>query len=544
MVTFVAVYYGGSLLVGSNNTLYGLEQVKRETVIASLSSTGQVVVKNQIDLKPQTSGTVTYIPITVGQKVQRGQILVSLDSRSALISLKQAEASYESAKATYKKTESGATEETILASKSAVDSSKLSLISAKQNAIAKMQDAYIQASDVVYTKTASFFLNPNTLSPTFSITGLPLNNQNVQSQIETSRSAIVAMLPLWKNDLNTLTVDSSLSTDLTKTTDRLNQVAQYLDAISSVLNGTQSTSIDSYKNTVSTARSSVSSLISSTITAGQSIDAASTTLAQNNLSYTLKVAPPTEDDLTIAKAQLVSAEANYLSAQQNYANTIIRAPFDAVVGAIGVKIGDSASSGSSAVTLITANKFADLSLNEVDATKIKLGQKVTLTFDAIEDLTLAGTVSEVSPLGTVSQGVVTYNVKVAFDTDEEVIKPGMSVNANIITDIHPDVLVVSNQAVKHQGTTSYVDTAGDSSQTFTNATSGVKLPTSPTRKSVIVGISNDSVTEIISGLEEGDWVVSRTISQTTTAQTQQTGFSLLGSSRNQGGGAVRATTGR
>ena len=80
--------------------------------------------------------------------------------------------------------------------------------------------------------------------------------------------------------------------------------------------------------------------------------------------------------------------------------------------------------------------------------KVKVGQKVTLTFDAIEDLSITGEVAEIDTLGTVSQGVVNYAVKIVFDTQDERVKSGMSVSAAIITDVKQDVLLVPNAAVK------------------------------------------------------------------------------------------------
>src|SRR5207248_903868 len=83
--------------------------------------------------------------------------------------------------------------------------------------------------------------------------------------------------------------------------------------------------------------------------------------------------------------------------------------------------------------------------------------KATLTFDAIPDLTISGTVAEIDSLGTVSQGVVTYNVKISFDTQDSRIKGAMSVSAAIITEVKQDVLVVLNSAVKSSSGASYVE---------------------------------------------------------------------------------------
>ncbi len=542
-VVYLGVHY---LTAATTATEYTLAKVQKDTITTYVSSTGQVIVKNQVDLKPQLSANVTSVRASVGQKVYSGQTLIVLDGRNALASLRQAQANFASAQASYKKVADGASTQDVLSSQSTLDNNKLALTSAEQNAITKVVDAYNQVSDIIFVKTSSFFLNANTHSPTFSISGYPLNDQQLQSSIEIARGEFNTSLPLWKSDVNSLVVGDKVDPALVKSLERLNKVVTYLDSLLIALNGNASSdaTITGYRSTVSSARSSVSALISNMITAQQSITSAESQLAQSQEAFNLKKAPPTAEDLTIAQAQLTSAEANLLTAQTNYSNTVITAPFDAVVGAVGVKIGDQANSATSAITLITANQLADLSLNEVDATKIKVGQKVTLTFDAIPDLTLAGTVVEVSPLGTVSQGVVTYNVKIAFDTQDERIRPGMSVTANIITQVKSDILSVPSEAVKAQGNSNYVETPAS---TFASASTTPIVPLSqaPVKTPVIVGISNDTSTEIVSGLSEGDWIIiktANTIKSATQGSTQQNGItSLLGG--NRAGAGSRGATG-
>jgi hypothetical protein len=99
----------------------------------------------------------------------------------------------------------------------------------------------------------------------------------------------------------------------------------------------------------------------------------------------------------------------------------------------------------------------------------------------------------------------------------------MSVSAAVITDVRQDVLMVSNSAVKSSGDISYVEILpldkNNISQTA-KGSSGVVSKNSPQQRSVQIGLSNDSFTEILSGLQEGEQVVSQTISANSTAQTQ------------------------
>ncbi|MDD3101951.1 MAG: HlyD family efflux transporter periplasmic adaptor subunit [Patescibacteria group bacterium] len=246
----------------------------------------------------------------------------------------------------------------------------------------------------------------------------------------------------------------------------------------------------------------------------------------------------TDLDIRNQKITIQQKQDALTSAKQTLADYYIQAPFDGVVAELNVKNGDSISSGASVITFITKQKMAEVTLNEVDIAKVKIGQKVTITFDAIEDLSISGEVIETDAIGTVSQGVVTYNVKIGFDTQDERVKSGMSMSATIITDVKQDVLLIPNSAVKTLGDTSYVEifdsTINPKNSTTNTATVIVK--NSPAQQSIQTGLINDSSTEIISGLKEGDWVVSGTSSSSSATQTKTTNTRNL---FQMGGGGPR-----
>jgi len=248
------------------------------------------------------------------------------------------------------------------------------------------------------------------------------------------------------------------------------------------------------------------------------------------------------DPLDIQSSELTvkQRESALFDAKEKLADYYVRAPLDGVIAKVDAKKGDSASPASILATLITRQKLAEISLNEVDVAKVKVGQKVTLTFDAVPDLTITGQVAEVDAVGTVSQGVVTYTVKIGFDTQDDRIKPGMSVSAAIVTEAKPNVLLVPNSAVKSQGGVSYVEIVeGDDRNTAlaANAT-GAILKNIPRRQQVEIGMASDEFTEVTSGLKEGDIIVTRTIQPTAaqTTQTQQQSGGLRIPGLNTGGG--------
>ena len=223
-------------------------------------------------------------------------------------------------------------------------------------------------------------------------------------------------------------------------------------------------------------------------------------------------------------------------AQDNLSNYYVRAPFNGTLSKLDVHRGDPASSGTAVATLIANDQVVDISLNEVDAASVIVGDKVTLTFDAIEGLTLTGKVSNIDTVGTVTQGVVNYTATISFDATDPRVKPGMSTTASIITKIDADVLTVPSSAIKTTANGSYVQ-AFDVDPTVTSTTTGGLISaTPPTQIPVTVGISDDSNTEITQGVTEGQSIVIKVIAPATAAKTT-TAASLLGNTGGRTGGA-------
>lgn len=248
-----------------------------------------------------------------------------------------------------------------------------------------------------------------------------------------------------------------------------------------------------------------------------------------------------KDKIAIAKNGVVASQKSYAATLADYNNQQsiagerkVLAPIDGTVSAINIKNGDdlgkSASSSSSYNAPIIigdlATLKAEVEVNEVDVPDVALGQKVMMTFGAIEDLSVSGKVEKMDALGTITQGVVNYNVTIGFDTLDKRIKPSMSVSAKIITGIKQGVIVVPNSALKTQNNETYIEVLPNGSLI-------------PERRTIEIGAANNTETEIVSGISMGDNVVIQTIdpnAKTTTA----TGGLFGGGGGNRGGaGALR-----
>lgn len=227
----------------------------------------------------------------------------------------------------------------------------------------------------------------------------------------------------------------------------------------------------------------------------------------------------------ITQAQ-TSLNSSWLSLQQS--SPTIYAPISGTVTGLSLQV-DSVIVGEEKIASIVTNTNPTVSVNltQIDVSKVKVGNKVTVTFDAYSGKTYTGKVISVDTVGSVSSGVTSYEAVIMLDTQNPEILPNMNASASIITQTKDDVLLVPTSAVQTQNGQSFV-------RIMQNGTVA-QVP-------VETGLSSDTQIEIVSGLSEGDTVIT-SITTTTTGQGNnqtQSPFGMFGGSRNfGGGGAVR-----
>ncbi len=536
VVAGVALYAYGATRPAAP-AVYMVSAATRGELVVSVSGTGQVEANQQLDIKPQTSGTIVSLPVQQGQTVSQGQTIAVLDQKSALLSLAQAKASLASAQANYQKVIQGLTPQDLQVA-------QLSVQSAQQSMLSAINSAYLQIDNTMRTSIDQFYINPTSFSPQFSLStsdssgngsiSFPIPDSGQLLRLSAERKEATAILTSWNTAIDA--VDASNATSVLalarSSIQNVSQIKIFFDDIASAINSVSATSakyqstLNQFKTTIASARSTVESVATSLSSSQQSLLSA-------QASYAQQVAPPLSSDVASAQAQIDAAQASLQSAQDAYSNTIISAPFSGQIGTLNFANGYTVASSDVIATLITHEQYAQISLNEVDVAKVRLGQKATLTFDALPDLTMSGTVTQIDSIGTVSSGVVTYNVRIAFDVQNASIKPGMSVSASIITTVAQQALIVPSGAIKMTGNTSVVQVL-DGVATGTPITGPVSSATPPRTVMVQTGLSNDSDTQITSGLQEGDLVVTRVVSGSAAITTAPSATSA----RTSGGGLL------
>lgn len=388
----------------------------------------------------------------------------------------------------------------------------------------------LQAMSVLETDTHSVLLN-SIASNEVSQASLDSYKSSIASQVSAVNSAQNSIQSVQQNIIS---AKSGLSSSDLATDSNVNNAKA---------------SLETAKNNMLTAQSNYNQtkldVNSSLVQAQSSLANAKNSYETAQAQHALKVAKPRAVDIASMRLQISQAEDSYKSAADDLAEAVIKSPIAGTVAKIYQKVGDMGGSATTMFTLTTSKQLAAISLNEVDAAKVKAGQKSTMTFSAVDNLEITGEVAEIDTLGTVTSGVVTYNVNIAFDTQDERIKPGMSVSAVIVIDQKIDALSVSNSAIKTDSSgATYVQVLNDA--TAPAADGSITSVAGPVQKTVVIGLANDTNTEIVSGLNEGDTYILKTItSSSATASAQQSGLSSLfggnrgGATRAMGGGVTR-----
>ncbi len=255
------------------------------------------------------------------------------------------------------------------------------------------------------------------------------------------------------------------------------------------------------------------------------------------------------DDSSIANAenQVDQAASAVAAAQRTVAGTVLKAPMAGTVVAVGGAVGgssggssgggggnnssSSSSSGSGFVQLADLTKLqVTAGVAEADATRLKVGQSATVTWNALTGATATGKVSAISPTAS-SGNTVTYPIEVLLDSIPEGTRLGQTVSLSVTVDEVVDAVYVPAAAVRTAGGRTTVIVVKDGVQET---------------RAVEIGLKGDAYTVIVSGVTVGEQVVLATVTSGTGNQPQFPGGGPggftgggFGGNRPAGGGGGR-----
>lgn len=208
-----------------------------------------------------------------------------------------------------------------------------------------------------------------------------------------------------------------------------------------------------------------------------------------------------EESVAYAAEAVEYARKSLENAQKQLDDATLIAPFDGVVAKLYTKEGDIIPPPTLTTTTIIhlvdlATMELKVEVDEIDMPDVTLGQRALVDIDALPELALDGEITYISTLAKQESGVVLYDVTISFDVPEgSRLRAGMSADADIVISGKTNVLLVPDRAIKQ----------GSEGGTVVE----VMVDEQFEEKPVVTGVSDGVDTEIISGLTEGEMVVSR-----------------------------------
>ena len=549
---------------------YLLGTVERGTLNVTVSGSGQVSAANLVEVKPKAAGDVLSVQVVAGQTVKSGAVIAQLDAGDALKAVRDAETSLASAKLSLEKLRRPAdalsllqAEHALLTAENSKQQARDDLTKAYEDGFNVVADAFLDLPDLM--TSLHDILYDNTLDGSqwnldYYVNAIKAYDEKVFQYRDAANAAYQTARTAYDKNFSGYKAASRFSERaeiealIDETYETVKGVAEavksaanliqfYVDTLAErrarpqTLSTTHLNSLNGHTGTTNSNLLSLLSIRNSVQSEKEAITAAERTIVERTAQLADLKAGTDPLDLQTQELAVRQREVALQDAREQLPDYTLRAPIDGVVAELNIKRGEAVSSGTVAVTMISLQQLAEITLNEVDVAAVQVGQKAILTFDAVEELSLTGMVAEIDTLGAVAQGVVSYAVKVTFDAQDPRIKPGMSVSVNIITATKVDVLLTPNAAVKNQGSSVYVEMPDAQEITAIGSATSIQLALPLRRQIVEVGLVNDESTEIVSGLEEGDRVITGSVPSAGTVQTQNAsgGFRIPGLPTGGGG---------
>jgi RND family efflux transporter MFP subunit len=138
-------------------------------------------------------------------------------------------------------------------------------------------------------------------------------------------------------------------------------------------------------------------------------------------------------NLRVAQAELELARSTLSSAQAELDQTEVRAPFEGTVAEVTVEVGEQAVAGQTVVTIgdLSSWLIETTDLSELEVVRLAVGDRATVGFDALPDLSVEGTVDRIQVRGTTADGGVVFAVAIRPDSNEPELRWGMSATVRI-----------------------------------------------------------------------------------------------------------------
>lgn len=531
--------------------------VTQGALVAGINATGRIEPVRESALAfAVSSGRVTEILVQAGDPVQAGQPLVRLDARQRAAEVAAAEAALAQARADVQALEEGATPEQIAAARAQLEVAQGSLLQTRGSVSAvdlqaaeatlnearerlRMLLAGAKSEELTRAETALAEAQANLNR---QATALSAAKEDARRLVEQRANALRDAQTAFANARDNLAsveadgkdprtglrltdagkreyqatyvnaeramqnadlalaqarvdYENAIQAELTGLADGQARVTRAQADLSALQRGPDADEIAAARAAVVRAEAQLAQLRGDQRQGALAASEANVLAAQARLDELL--ADPRASDLSRAQARVAQAEAQLQLARIQLDDLTLTAPFDGVVATVDVAIGEQIGQ-SAPITLIDLTRYkVEVTVDEIDVTRVAVGQEVEILVDALGAPALQGTIVRIAPQASSTQNVTAYTVEVEVTPGDRPVRPGMTATATIIADRRENAISVPTGALQTvDGVTTVQVVTTDANGNRTVAV-----------RTVQTGATLSDRTEIVSGLQAGEQVL-------------------------------------
>ena len=499
LVHFLRPAWSPLALLGMNSSSEKTVLVTRDELEETLKvNNAHLVPKETFELSFSTAGTVEDIFVVEDQLIYDPIPLIKIDTATLELERKKALAVLRQHQTNISKLKSGTRPESLSVTGSATKAAKTVLANTKTKFVDAFKNAYSDTDDAIRNKADQMILNPRSDSPETDFTA---SDSNLENDIESEREALEDNLEEWADEADDLSTSGNLSKRFQAARKRLEKAQEFLDDLALAVNslsaggGLSQDTLDTWKDALATARTTVGTTTSALSTAYANYQNAGQDLTTSESTLSLEEAGTLSHDLDIAQFQLEEAQSALDVATEKLAEATLHTPHShLLVKKIFPKIQEHVAASEPVILLATPELKIELDIPEEDMAGIAIGKKITLNLEAFPGATPpAGEITTIEPQEITKNGSIYYRVFAHLTEQQPEWRAGMSGDASVtIGELHP-ALQVPRSAVYTKKGKKMIQHLGWYGQ--------------PEEKEVVVGIKNETSMEILEGLEEDDTVI-------------------------------------
>lgn len=492
----IAIFCAACMLVGLAGcgskteeeaaTSITVAQVQTGDVSSFITYSGTVSAVADVAVTPKISGRITGVNVALGQQVNAGDVLFTIEDTDLALQVRQAQANLETAQASYDKTVGGAAQQSETQARQALTQARQELSDA--------QTAYDMAVGRANNQSSVLSAKIN-LDQAQAAYDRAVENHNNNTIITAAQIALEAAQTTLQQTQKLYEQGGATKQAVDQAQDAVKNAQAQYDSAST--NARQA--LDSAKSQLDLAQQQYNDAVwaqennQELVSAKSRLQNAQTAARSAEENYNLTVGVMNPENRVSAAASVENARAALALAQEALNNATVRAPIRGQVSAMSLNVGDMASPSATRVQIVDPTGVQiEMNVAEKNINTVYVGMPAKVSVASADIKDFDATVSEISPAADAATGM--FTVKINMDNTDGLFKAGMFADIRLVSSSNTGALTIPTQAI-----------LDESGKNVVFVVSGDKLQ----RREITTGIAQEDRTEVISGLSDGETVVVR-----------------------------------